>query len=696
MNALVAQDMDYLVSQSSGRLNLILSGMTALMNDTDNKVEVLESQNWFQRMVKTVTGKNRLTKEELRHNHEKMNGYMAEAISELYKRNCIDEDIMMSLGIQLNELYADHIQLKKMLGAFVSKLNEKIDSVDNFHMLTTEIEQGVYSSFVPIVAICKVMSQFDNRILDDTRKLDILRRDLIAQNIINDESVTLPDYLISIADVPVDEIGQIYMELGTIKSNYMAGLILRMVENYHFLPDMARKMKDINWVIDFVISEENLDRSVSFSSTEIYEDFLQSKIEVKQEMLTTEDIRRDQEIQDTEQLFLTCRFDESFTKFMQLAETGNPRAMYFIGYLYDEGLGVTEDEEKAVLWWKKGYESGNPLCGLNYVYRESSMSDTEKSKLFNDIYQSTLSLAESGDLFAQYELSGMYRSGLGIGENAEQAFYWRQVSANNGLWSSMSGLAFFYEKGYGTEKSAEKAFTWYKACADQGHGWYKWYVGNLYEKGDGVETDISKAIKYYTDSAQTGNSQGQYELAICYANGRGVSQDLVKAFELYMKSAEQGHKYAQNNLAYCYKNGQGTSVDLVSAADWFEKSAEQGFSNAQYALGNCYKRGEGVEQDIHSAVKWFEKAAEQGHAYAEYELGVCYQRGRGVPLDYKKALEFYKKSAEQGFSSAQNNLAFMYENGEGTPIDHNKAIEWFEKAAAQGVKPAIAALQGMS
>ena len=136
MNVATVEDINYLAQQSSGRINMILSGMTALMNDTNSKVASMESQNWFQRMVKTVTGKNKLTQSEIQQNHDKLNAYMSEAIAELYNRNCIDHEVMMSLGTQLNELYADHIQLKQMLGAFVSKLNEKIDSVDNFHMLS--------------------------------------------------------------------------------------------------------------------------------------------------------------------------------------------------------------------------------------------------------------------------------------------------------------------------------------------------------------------------------------------------------------------------------------------------------------------------------------------------------------------------------------------------------------------------------
>ena len=114
MASIPIEDINYLVAQSNGKINMILSGMIALMNDTDNKVETMESQGWFKRMIKTVCGKNKLTKDEIRKKNDKLNAYMSQAIAELYNRNCIDEKVMMSLGTQLNELCADHIQLKQI------------------------------------------------------------------------------------------------------------------------------------------------------------------------------------------------------------------------------------------------------------------------------------------------------------------------------------------------------------------------------------------------------------------------------------------------------------------------------------------------------------------------------------------------------------------------------------------------------
>ncbi len=281
MNAISMEDVNYLAQQSSGRVNMILSGMTALMNDTDQKAEAMQSQNWFQRMLKTVTGKNKATNEEIRQNHDKLNAYMSEAIAELYSRDCIDHKVMLSLGTQINELYADHLQLKQILGSFASRLNEKIESVDNFHMLTTEIEQGVYSGYRPIIAICMVMSQFDNRMYEDTRKLDIIKRSLYTQQILTDDAYLITDYLMDILEMPDDEMGAVYLELGTIRQDFMAAILLGAAESYHFLPDMARKMKNKKALIDNIITQEGLDATVSLSTNEIYDSFISSKIDAK-------------------------------------------------------------------------------------------------------------------------------------------------------------------------------------------------------------------------------------------------------------------------------------------------------------------------------------------------------------------------------------------------------------------------------
>lgn len=592
MNELIPiEDMNYLAQQSQGKINMILSGMTALMNDTEDKTEKIEKQNWFQRMVKTVTGKNRATREEIKQNHDKLNAYMSQAIAELYNRNCIDSQVMISLGTQLNELYAEHLQLKQMLGAFVVKLNEKIDSVDNFHMLNTEIEQGVYSDNEKIIAICKVMSQFDNRIMEEPRKLDILRRSMEKQEIITEDEVLLTDYLMDIMNISVDEIGKIYLELSTIRRDFFANLILGVIEDYHFLPDMQRKMMKKEKIIGNLIQREGLDDTITLSINEVYDNFINSKIEVKEGLIPVESIQNQTgnqisynnndnlEMKKAEQIFLNYKLDVAFELFKKLAENGNGRAMYFLGEFYSQPYGKTKkDNKKAKEWRIKGKEVGDVLAALNVAYYLPKNSD-ERNRTCFELFEDILKLSEDGDIFAQNELADMYLYGYGIEGDKEEGVKWLKKSAESGYWRSMDELANCYFNGIGVSQDKLKAIDLYKKVYELGSGRAANGIGRIYENQNNSE----EAVKWYRRGFEKGDSRSGYNLAYCYSNGIGVSQDELKALELYKKVYELGGS-ASGETAYEIGGIYLGQEKLKEAYMWYKSSLEYGVERAEEML----------------------------------------------------------------------------------------------------------------
>jgi Sel1 repeat protein len=625
------EDMNYLAQQSQGKINMILSGMTALMNDTEDKTEKMEKQNWFQRMVKTVTGKNRATREEIKQNHDKLNAYMSQAIAELYNRNCIDSQVMISLGTQLNELYAEHLQLKQMLGAFVVKLNEKIDSVDNFHMLNTEIEQGIYSDNEKIIAICKVMSQFDNRIMEEPRKLDILRRSIEKQEIITEDEVLFTDYLMDIMNISVDEIGKIYLELSTIRNDFFANLILGVIEDYHFLPDMQRKMMKKEKIIGNLIQREGLDDTITLSINEVYDNFINRKIEVKEGLIPVESIQNQRgnqisynnndnlEIKKAEQIFLNYKLDVAFELFKKLAENGNGRAMYFLGEFYSQPYGKTKkDNKKAKEWRIKGKEAGDVLAALNVAYSLPEDSD-ERNRIFFELFEDILKLAKDGDIFAQNELADMYLYGYGIEEDEEEGVNWLKKSAEGGYWRSMSKLADCYSDGVGVLQDELKAIDLYKKVYELGSGKAATRIGVIYHNQNNSE----EAVKWYRKGFEKGCDWSGYNLAYCYSNGMGVSQDKLKALELYKEV-----------------------YDL-------ENSASGSSANA---IGNVYYR----QNDYEESIEWYNKGIEKNSGWAYYNLADCYYDGNGVKKDKNKAYELYKKAAELGIENATSIINNWY------------------------------------
>ena len=632
MNELIPiEDMNYLAQQSQGKINMILSGMTALMNDTEDKTEKIEKQNWFQRMVKTVTGKNRATREEIKQNHDKLNAYMSQAIAELYNRNCIDSQVMISLGTQLNELYAEHLQLKQMLGAFVVKLNEKIDSVDNFHMLNTEIEQGVYSDNEKIIAICKVMSQFDNRIMEEPRKLDILRRSMEKQEIITEDEVLFTEYLMDIMNISVDEIGKIYLELSTIRNDFFANLILGVIEDYHFLPDMQRKMMKKEKIIGNLIQREGLDDTITLSINEVYDNFINSKIEVKEGLIPVESIQNQRgnqisynnndnlEMKKAEQLFLNYKLDEAFELFKKLAENGNGRAMYFLGEFYFQPYGKTKkDNKKAKEWRIKGKEAGDVLAALNVAYSLPEDSD-ERNRICFELFKDILKLAETGDIFAQNELANLYLYGDGIEEDEEEGVKWLKRSADAGHWISIMDLADCYSDGIGVSQDKLKAIDLYKRVYELGSGEAANRIGVIYHNQNNSE----EAVKWYRKGFDKGYDWSGYNLALSYSNGTGVPQDKQKALELYKEV-----------------------YDL-------ENSASGSSANA---IGNVYYR----QNDYEESIEWYNKGIEKNSGWAYYNLADCYYDGNGVKKDKNKAYELYKKAAELGIEEATSIINNWY------------------------------------
>ena len=55
---------------------------------------------------------------------------------------------------------------------------------------------------------------------------------------------------------------------------------------------------------------------------------------------------------------IDINFSTAFQYYLKLTEYDNPRAMYNVGLLYEYGLGITADHEKAVEWLQKSQNAG--------------------------------------------------------------------------------------------------------------------------------------------------------------------------------------------------------------------------------------------------------------------------------------------------------------------------------------------------
>ena len=143
ISAQALEDFEYFASLSMEDVDSIISGMIALLNDTDSKFDSLKDQNWVHRMLKTVTGKNKATKEDIKQNHEKLGIYISKAVEILYERQCVNEKVIQIHGEEIIALCRYNIALN----AKVDALTSRIDNITASLLLVTKpgLEQQVVS-----------------------------------------------------------------------------------------------------------------------------------------------------------------------------------------------------------------------------------------------------------------------------------------------------------------------------------------------------------------------------------------------------------------------------------------------------------------------------------------------------------------------------------------------------------------------
>jgi TPR repeat protein len=106
----------------------------------------------------------------------------------------------------------------------------------------------------------------------------------------------------------------------------------------------------------------------------------------------------------------------------EFAEFGDAAAQFNLAVAYEFGLGVPQDDEQAVYWYRKSAEQGLALAqsGLGVMYAKGK-GVAQDSKLAAHWYAKA---AEQGDAKAQNNLGAAYYRGQGVPGDYVQAFFW--------------------------------------------------------------------------------------------------------------------------------------------------------------------------------------------------------------------------------------------------------------------------------
>jgi TPR repeat protein len=221
------------------------------------------------------------------------------------------------------------------------------------------------------------------------------------------------------------------------------------------------------------------------------------------------------------------------------------RAQFYLGDLYEQGVGVAQDDVEALKWFRLA--------------------------------------AEQDDADAQYHLGRMYEEGRGgVEQDYVEAGQWYRLSAEK---RNLGCVTY-----HGREDGAKAA-----CCA----------LGSMYEQGNGVAQLDSEAAWWYRNAAELGYAEAQFRLGLMFLEGRGVApeyaevegfyktirvmvslwrkgkptmhiQDNAEVLKWLRLAAEQDHAGAQYRLGEMYLEGRGVKQDKAEAIRWFKLATANG------------------------------------------------------------------------------------------------------------------------
>ncbi len=92
----------------------------------------------------------------------------------------------------------------------------------------------------------------------------------------------------------------------------------------------------------------------------------------------------DKAISKGNKLYNDGKYEQAMDLYMQVAQTGYPRAEYLVGVMYHNGNGCTTDYEEAFNFWKlsadQGYKDAIHYVGYCYEYGRGVAKDINKAK----------------------------------------------------------------------------------------------------------------------------------------------------------------------------------------------------------------------------------------------------------------------------------------------------------------------------
>lgn len=166
------------------------------------------------------------------------------------------------------------------------------------------------------------------------------------------------------------------------------------------------------------------------------------------------------------------------------ADMNCPSGKNTLGYLYEIGYCVPQNQQKAFDLFKEAADENDPIAQYNMErYHLNGIvvkEDTIKGLMFLE------KSAMQGFPIAQYQLAFLYYGGNTIKKDVSKSIEWLTLAADQGVPTAQYDLSKFYYYGESGEITPDynKAKELCRKAAEQGHAEAKWAMENKFNSKD--------------------------------------------------------------------------------------------------------------------------------------------------------------------------------------------------------------------
>ena len=281
------------------------------------------------------------------------------------------------------------------------------------------------------------------------------------------------------------------------------------------------------------------------------------------------------------------------------AEEGYSLAQFQYAALLEQGTGIEQNLDEAMLWYEKAAQQNHP--------------------------QSMVALAR------------LLRQHPGVFGNTAKAYMWYQraldaAEDDSSPDANQQAIRKDMESIHDTAMEERQTLT---------HQAYEAYDAEAYEK----------AFRLFADGAQIGSATCQMNCGIMLAKGQGTARDWETALYWLERAAQGGMTYAQYLCGEMYKDGMGIPPDSEKAFRHYLQAAYWGHADSQYQCGRMLYEMKGIPLRLTffsydaAAQKWLEMAAAQGQEEAAQllaEIAEDDEIALSIDEQYQKGMAAYQ------------------------------------------------------